>query len=149
STTKNAATPEHSSEYFTTRDKQGCVNQPYSHSLGPRMFAFPRPETQSRPRPPLWPIQAKLEIGAVDDPLEQEADNIAAEIRRTPEREASDKPTVSPTISGVQRKCTCGATCDDCKAEQPDNEHEHVQRTAAVASHSVHTPSASSAPPIV
>src|SRR5215813_1191436 len=115
STTKNAATPEHSSEYFTTRDKQGCVNQPYSHGVGARMFGSSRQEALSKLTPPIWPIQANLEIGAVDDPLEREADNIAAEIMRTPEREASDKPTVSPTISAVQRKCSCGGTCDDCK----------------------------------
>ena len=149
STTKNAARPEHSREYFTTRDKRDCVNQPYSHGLGARMFGSSRLGSLSMRTPPIWPIQAKLEIGAVDDPLEREADNIAAEIMRTPEREASDTPIVSPATSGVQRKCSCGGTCDDCKAEHADKEHGHVQRTAAAASHSVHTPSASSAPPIV
>lgn len=36
---------------------------------------------------PSWPIQAKLEVGAVDDPLEREADEIADKVLRSPKPE--------------------------------------------------------------
>ena len=65
-----------------------------------------------------------------------------------PERHHSGGPAVSRTVPGVQRKCSCGGTCDDCKAEQADEEHGRVHRMPVTASRSGHA-SASSAPPIV
>ncbi len=150
STAKHAAKPEPLHEHFTTLDTHGCVSPAYGYSLaGLRIFASAKPEALSRPTPLPWPIQAKLEIGAVDDPLEREADSVAAEIMRMPERQASGTPTVSRAIPGVQRKCSCGGSCDDCKAKQADEEHGRVQRMPAAESRSDHTSSASSAPPIV
>ena len=66
-----------------------------------------------------------------------------------PERHSSVNPTVSRAIPGVQRKCSCGGTCDDGKAEQADEEHGRVHRMPVTASGSGHTSSHSSAPPIV
>ena len=61
-----------------------------------------------------WPIQAKLEVGAVDDPLEREADRVAEQVMRMPDPAAgasltqSDTSSVSPTLSAsttaAQRK---------------------------------------------
>jgi Domain of unknown function (DUF4157)/Lysine-specific metallo-endopeptidase len=54
------------------------------------------------PVPLPWPIQARLEVGAVNDPLEREADQIADRIMRMP-----DPASVSSSESGevVRRKC--------------------------------------------
>ena len=76
--------------------------------------------------------QAKLEVGAAEDPLELEADHVAEQ---------------------VQRKCSCGGSCDSCKAEQSEHEHGMVQRKAYashVAAAGSSSPStAMTAPPIV
>ena len=88
-------------------------------------------------------MQAKLEVGTVDDPLEREADRVAAQVARMPVSEpASDSEDTSdgspkahaanPSASGhavsLQRKCACGGTCDSCKAERVDDEHGKLQR---------------------
>jgi hypothetical protein len=88
-----------------------------------------------------WPIQAKLEVGAVDDPLEREADRVAEQVMRTPEPKASSPDDTargsssylqsgSPPASDamVQRKCSCGGSCDQCKIKKTDDEHAEVQR---------------------
>jgi hypothetical protein len=64
----------------------------------------------------------------VNDPLEQEADGIAEQIMRMPEPHASGISAVSRAIPKVQRECSCGGTCDDCKAKHDDDEHKRVQR---------------------
>lgn len=111
-----------------------------------------------------WPIQAKLEVGAVDDPLEREADRVAEQVMRMPEPTASTKfttphscsplqpdalhkseaeyPTLSGSNSMVQRKCSCGGSCDKCKAES-DDEHGQVQRKPATPQISAPGPSPS------
>jgi hypothetical protein len=77
STAKDAAKPSH--EYFTTRDTRGYARPANEYGLaGPRKLASANPEASNRPVPLPWPLQAKLEIGAVDDPLEREADSMAA-----------------------------------------------------------------------
>ena len=87
----------------------------------------PAPATRRFARPP-WPIQAKLEVGAVDDPLEREADRVAEQVMRMPEPSAPVDSTARdssarlerPTTSlRVQRKCSCGGSCDKCKTENP------------------------------
>ena len=40
-----------------------------------------------------WPIQAKLEVGAVDDPLEREADRVAEQVIRMPEPKVTTDST--------------------------------------------------------
>ncbi|HEY0137811.1 MAG TPA: hypothetical protein VGB85_27185 [Nannocystis sp.] len=49
------------------------------------------------------PIQAKLEVGAVNDPLEHEADAIAERVVSELQGPTSLPPTSAPEI--VQRKC--------------------------------------------
>jgi hypothetical protein len=52
------------------------------------------------------PLQAKLNLGAADDPLEHEADSVAEQVMATPEP-SSHASTHPPKIN---RKCT---TCED------------------------------------
>ncbi len=73
-------------------------------------------------------LQAKLEVGAVNDPLEREADRVAEHVMRMPDPRTPSGPAVSAGAPGVQRKCSCGGSCDKCKAEQPDEERGKVQR---------------------
>lgn len=60
---------------------------------------------------PLLPLQAKLEVGSFDDPLEREADRVARQVLHTP-------------ASSVPRRCACGGTpgrdgeCVACKAKR-------------------------------
>ncbi len=58
---------------------------------------------------PRFPVQAKLRIGAVDDPLEREADRVADEALRMP---GPDVPagTAPPRIGRIQPKLRAGAT---------------------------------------
>jgi hypothetical protein len=74
-----------------------------------RLFASgEQPSSRALAPVPLpWPIQAKLEIGAVHDPLEREADQVADRIMRM-----LDPASVSSSASDdvVQRTCT---SCTD------------------------------------
>jgi hypothetical protein len=63
------------------------------------------------------PIQAKLEIGAVDDPLEREADRVAEQVMRMPEPAAAMTSQGNPV---VRRNCA------NCKKE--DDEHKKIAR---------------------
>ena len=90
-----------------------------------------------------WPIQAKLKVGAVNDPLEHEADRLADQVMRMPAPEVSAAVTPSRIL---QRKCACGShtgageTCEECGKEKSslqrkaDNQRlpgaPHVQRFA-------------------
>jgi hypothetical protein len=75
-----------------------------------------------------WPLQAKLEVGAVDDPLEREADRIGEQVMGMPEPMSVARPTMSDALPDVQRKCSCGGRCEQCKAEQSNDENalEHA-----------------------
>ena len=53
-------------------------------------------------------IQAKLRVGAVNDPLEREADRVADRVMQMPGPEAG--PRIGQAASGVQRLC---AECED------------------------------------
>jgi hypothetical protein len=85
------------------------------------------------------PLQCKLAIGAVNDPLEFEADAMAERVMN----DSSVQPRASASVPPkMQRKCSCGGSeeeCDTCKA----NRASALQRKAT-------NPVASSvAPPIV
>jgi hypothetical protein len=75
---------------------------------------FHNPPAFPVPRLPV-PIQTKLKIGAIDDPLEHEADRVADKVMRTPNL------AVSPAVGlpQISRKCA------DCEEE------EKVQKKAA------------------
>jgi hypothetical protein len=92
------------------------------------------------------PMQAKLEVGATDDPLEREADRAAAEVMRMPVPEAASgaadasksapgrdakayiaNSSAAGHAASLQRKCACGGTCDKCKAEQGEDDHRKIR----------------------
>jgi hypothetical protein len=93
---------------------------------------------------PRLPIQAKLEVGAVNDPLEHEADRVADRVMRMPEPQAVPAPEAFGRTEGMQRACSCGGECDECKKEQ-DGQPAKVQlKSAGSASEGL-----KEAPPIV
>jgi hypothetical protein len=98
-----------------------------------------------------YPMQAKLEVGAVSDPLEREADRIAEQVMHM--SAAGPHPALSEAGPGLQRKCSCGGSCDTCKAEASDDEHGQVRRKVAApqTSHfaSTQANATMTAPPIV
>src|SRR5215472_18976209 len=49
-------------------------------------------------------LQRKLQVGSSSDPLEQEADQVAARITRSP---SPAEPSVSSATPKLQRKCSC------------------------------------------
>jgi Domain of unknown function (DUF4157) len=95
------------------------------------------------------PLQRKLAIGAVNDPLELEADAMAERVMRgaTPNVPSDVSSNISsggapPDSShppALRRKCACGGSCDKCK----DEDKGTLQRKAASAV----TPT--EAPPVV
>ena len=92
-------------------------------------------------------IQRKLTIGSVDDPLEHEADRVAEHVMRMP----SGLGRIDSSAPQVQRKCSCGGTCDSCRS---DEEHWTVQRKSAArpsigAAGAAAATTAMHAPPIV
>jgi hypothetical protein len=124
-----------------------------------RDHAGQRQRLALRTAPSRLVIQPKLEVGAVNDPLEREADRAVEQVMRMRDPAAHTAPDTQskheaghPTVS-VQRKCSCGGSCDSCKVNQADEEHAKVQRRpdapkiSAVGS----SPSATgiAAPPIV
>ena len=64
------------------------------------------------PRAPVL-IQTKLTINQPGDQFEQEADRVADQVMRMPHL-----GIVASAAPGVQRKCSCGGTCDKCEAKQ-------------------------------
>jgi hypothetical protein len=95
-----------------------------------------------------WPIQAKLEVGAVDDPLEREADRVAEQVMRMPEPGADVRPAVSSAISGVQLKCSCGGSCDKCEgAKDQEQGRGSVQMKPLTTGASGHALTGFIAPP--
>jgi hypothetical protein len=74
-------------------------------------------------------MQAKLEVGAVDDPLEREADEVAEKVMRMPDAGAFAPPSAKGDgIPGVLRRCACGGTCTDRQKKKSAGEKwEQVQ----------------------
>jgi hypothetical protein len=83
------------------------------------------PLRRAAPSPPL---QAKLEIGAVNDPLEREADAVADRVMRTADASPSANVQDGASAEVVQRKCT---ECED---------EEKLQRKADGSTTSAATP---------
>jgi Domain of unknown function (DUF4157) len=94
-------------------------------------------------------IQPKLMVGAVDDPLEQEADRVAEQVMRMPEPDTPASPALPGASPGVQRKCSCDGGCDQCQAGQSDDGDGRVQMKPAEADVSGRSSEPSIAPPIV
>jgi hypothetical protein len=91
------------------------------------------PSNQATARP--LPIQRKLEIGAVDDPLEHEADAVADRVMRMTD---SASGPVQEGSGKLQRKC---AKCEE--------ENEEKRSVARKASDSGSIPVSAVAPPII
>ena len=149
--------PKSSCGYFSTEEEmaQGSPSQGFSWSLRNIAVSPPLKNGQSAPlsghtsMQPRWPMQAKLETGAVNDPLEQEADHFAERVTRMPEPKAARSPAVLGAVPGLQRKCSCGGSCDECKAEQSDGKDASLRRKPAGLNASAHSSAPSVAPPIV
>jgi hypothetical protein len=72
-------------------------------------------------------MQAKLEVGAVEDPLEREADQVAEKVMHMPDAGALASPAKGGGIPRVLRKCACGGTCEDCQKKQSGEESAQLQ----------------------
>jgi hypothetical protein len=126
----------------------------FSHNLDNMRLSTPAAKSASPPpgrgRLP-YPMQAKLEVGQVNDPLEGEADRVADHVMRM--SPGVPRPAMSEAGPGLQRKCSCGGSCDKCTAEASDDEHGQLRRKAAAAqtSHfdSTRANTAMTAPPVV
>ena len=77
-----------------------------------------RLSAQQAPRGPA-PLQAKLQVGAVNDPLEQEADRIADQVLRMP----------AAAISGAAAPAQISRRCEEC--EEENLQREPATRNAA------------------
>jgi hypothetical protein len=102
-----------------------------------------------RPRPPARPefsgnqarlrqlsmprIQAKLEVGRVDDPLEREADAAADRVMRMPDR----GPGLSTSPAQVSRKCD---ECEDQDKQTLRTKRDGVQPGQGGIAHAVEAP---------
>ena len=93
-------------------------------------------------------LQAKLTVNQPGDIYEQEADRVAEQVMRMPDPGAHTSPMFG-AVPGVQRKCSCGGSCDNCKAEKSDEEPGRVQMKPSGAGVSGHAAAPSIAPPIV
>lgn len=76
-----------------------------------------------------WPIQAKLQLGAVNDPLEHEADHVADRVVRTADPAAPTLPLTSGAPR-LQRKCSCGGSDGECEACHEKGQKGNLQRKA-------------------
>jgi len=100
-----------------------------------------QPKEQSRANrfthpEPSFPILGKLAIGAVNDPLESEADAMAEQVMRMP---GPLELTRDSSFAAIRRKCTCEGLdpeCAECKNER-DN---MLQRKAINPSTSTEVP---------
>ncbi|WP_197674911.1 DUF4157 domain-containing protein [Terriglobus roseus] len=89
-------------------------NERHGLSLAFRNIPVFPPEDASQPQPPFLSrpvqfagVQRKLEVGAVDDPLEHEADRMAAHVMRLPSTASVTPPTgMAGGISALRRKST-------------------------------------------
>src|SRR6185437_540785 len=95
-----------------------------------------------KPVGPRINLQAKLMVGAVNDPLEMEADRVADQVMRMPEphtaahsdhakssRSANHSDQSAHAGGSLHRKCDCGGSCDECKKHE-DDQHVKVQMKA-------------------
>ena len=66
-------------------------------------------------------IQPKLTINSPGDAYEREADRVAAQVVQMPDAKGGTHRKSGPGLNltnnrpGLQRKCSCGGTCDRCK----------------------------------
>jgi hypothetical protein len=91
-------------------------------------------------------LQTKLTVNSSGDIYEQEADRAVAQVMRTTEPGlAAAVPTLPGSFHGVQRACSCGGSCSDCKRKKPGTASAQVRMKSFGAS----GVGQSEAPPIV
>jgi len=77
-------------------------------------------------------LQTKLVINKPGDEYEQEADRVADQVMRMPNRalpmSAASFRMSASEAPGLQRQCACGGTCSDCQKTKPKPEPEKLQR---------------------
>ncbi len=144
---KPKAGPKPATEYFAEEEAAKFPSPAYSLG-GLNIFASgddgePRSPGGRGLKPLQWPMQAKLEVGAVDDPLEYQADHTAEWVMRMTEPPLSARTALAPALSKVQRQCACGGTCAECQMEKEDPKKLQRKTTNAAGLHP------SSAPAIV
>jgi hypothetical protein len=111
------------------RSLPACSGTSWDFSLIPiyppeRGVAADRPSVSAAPPP----IQPKLEIGAVDDPLEHEADRVADHVMRMPDRGVA----VSSAPAQASRQCApCG-----------EDDELQMKPAAGIAAKSIEIPAA-------
>jgi hypothetical protein len=133
--TSSFVAPQPSRTGSATGAKTIGSNAPRAAGQGPaRSWDFSRislhpsglagqPQTSSLHWPPRLPIQAKLKVGAVDDPLEREADRVADQVMRMPAPEVA----TTPAPLQISRKCA------DCEDEQKLQKKEAVPAAPALS----------------
>ncbi len=108
---------------FASQHAPGAVATEATRIAGPRPFVqagvtfVPTGSLPSQnPLPPIRPklIQPKLRIGAVDDPLEQEADQVAEKVMRAG---AGEIATTASSVR-ISRKCACEEEAETQDATQ-------------------------------
>ena len=81
-------------------------------------------------------LQAKLEIGAVDDPLEREADEVADKVMRMPDPALS----LSSTPPKVSRKCAACEEEDGKLQRKPPSQVTATGNAPAIVEHALRAP---------
>ena len=122
---KESAGARHTSAALNTGAVERVLDRPVRTAAPQSVAAIPTfaPSERKTITPfaePRIPLQRKLAIGAVDDPLEREADRVAAQVMRMPDPAAATAGDGTPVL---RRKCTCegsGKPCTACRAEQRD-----------------------------
>lgn len=98
-----------------------AIHAPSGRNSHPRFGGRDSPVATEHAGPLPWPLQAKLVVGAVDDPLEREADRMAETVMRIPDTVALAPPAEKGAATpAVLRRCACGGTCADCKKRDPE-----------------------------
>ncbi len=130
---KPTAKPKSALQYFSTEDTAISDSSVPTYSLtGISILAASGGGESPPPRQPVagplpFPVQAKLQVGAVDDPLEHEADRAAERVMRMPDPGAA--PSLSRAGGFLQRKCSCrGSGEEECEACKEKHEKEQIQR---------------------
>ncbi len=144
---KPAVKPEPSPEYFSTEETAPVASPALAYSLaGLRIFAAGeagnlglRNRPARSPLPP--PMQPKLEIGDIDDPLEHEADHAADRVMRMSDPAAATLPLTS-AASRLQRKCSCGGAEQECEACKEKRQQGQLQRKASAIPQTTAAPAA-------
>jgi hypothetical protein len=89
-------------------------------------------------------LQARLEVGAPNDPFEQEAERVAEQVLRTAEPAAAPPPLTPGGPPALRRACACGGAaeeggeCAACRARRLSVQRQAAAAAPAAAPPSVH-----------